>query len=454
MIQDNYLLKKDQISTVSPEWQHPILPGHAQQGSLLITTTDFVNPPQSQENFIWLPLEDLVGIHDTKTTYDEDTQLTTLYKSKAHLNGDGTWTEDWYSFATIQGLPEDTVTLLNNLKFVEYQYTITDNSITFTGIDKKGTSTDLGTFRVYSIADIDEKVSDLKSSINSERLQRIDDVTNLTTALNNEVAARAAADTNIQSDINQKVEYAINYAKQMETVITTETAARIAGDTKLQSSLEDETTARLNSDNQLSTTITNNYNTLNSKIDSVATGVTKTEVVDIIPENPTNNTLYYVKNSVSGGYDMMLYTNSTWYNMGSTTIDLSDYSTIKYVDDQDTILNGKINQNTANISTNSNNIATVTNGLAATNILVNQNTTNIATNTTNIETNKNNIASLTEIVHQNSADIKTNKPIAGDCLNSSISTNGTTLNLDGTTENWTFTLIGGTTVTKNIRVFD
>ena len=453
MIKDNNLLKRDQISTVSPEWQHPVLPGHAQQGSLLLTTTDFVNPPQSQENFIWLPLEDLVGVHDNKTTYDQDTQTTTLYKSKAHLNADGTWTEEWYSYATIQGLPAATVELLNNLKYIEYQYTITDSSITFHGIDKNGGYTDLGTFQVYSIADIDEKISDINSAANAERLARIEDVTNLTTALNNEVAARTAADTNIQTDINAKVEYAVNYAKQMETVITTETAARVAGDTANQTAIQQEVTDRANADGTLQTQITNNYTTLNSKIDSIASGVTKTEVVDILPENPTNNTLYYVKNAVSGGYDMMLWTNETWYNMGSTTIDLSGYATVTYVDEQDTAINGKVNANTANISTNATNIATLTNGLAATNILVNQNTTNIATNTTNLTNLTTNVSSLTEEVHQNAADIKTNKPVAGDCLTSSVTTDGTTLALDGTTENWTFTLSSGTTVTKNVRVF-
>lgn len=118
----NSILTKDNMTEVVPKWQHPILPGRAVQGSLLFTTTDFVNPPQSAADFTWIAMEEICGIHDTKCYYDEKDNVYHFYKSIGHLNNDETWAEDWYEFASVQGISKEAQEMLETMEYIVYRF--------------------------------------------------------------------------------------------------------------------------------------------------------------------------------------------------------------------------------------------------------------------------------------------------------------------------------------------
>ena len=159
----NSILSKDQISDIKPGWSHPVLPGHAVQGSVLMSRTDFVNPPQSSENFIWMLMEDVFGVHDVKLKYNEPDSTYHIIKTYGHLNNDGTWVEDEYDIGSWVSLDAEVVNILKRLVFVEYRFTQpTTTSMQVTGITREGQEVLLINVNFASKEYVDELVAGLE----------------------------------------------------------------------------------------------------------------------------------------------------------------------------------------------------------------------------------------------------------------------------------------------------
>ena len=459
----NGILKATDTSQIEPTWTHPTLPGQAVQGSLLFTTTDFVEPPQSSNVMKWIPMEDIVGLGNVKSEYDEENNEVTLYKTRQHLNSDGEYEYDWVSFAVIKALPEDVQEILVNLEYVRYYFELTDKSIKFTAKKKDGTIDDLGTFKVYSISEIDDKVKTINETIQKEVNDRTNadnelktDYTNL---INTETNARTAADTNIKAEIDQKTQYAIQYALNVVNNLNKEIEERKSNDTDIRQSITDETTERTNQDFQINQTITANYSELKAKIEAISGTAIKTKVVDEKPTTPENNTMYYVKKS-DNNYEIWLYTDNTWYSMGTTQVDFSNYYTKSEVDSKDAELQDQIITNRINISSNSSNIDINKTAINTLNTNLSNLTTQVNTNKNNIETNKNsiatintNLATMTSTIQALQTATSKQKVLAGDQIKVTETSAGTNVALAGTSETWTFTLSDGSTVNRTVRYF-
>ena len=459
----NGILKATDTTQLEPNWTHPTIPGQAVQGSLLFTTTDFVEPPQSSNVMKWIPMEDIVGLGNVKSEYDEKTDTITLYKTRQHLNSDGEYEYDWVAWATIQNLPEETVEMLNNMEYLRYYFEITDKSIKFTGKKKDGTIDDLGTFQVYSISEIDDKVKTINETIQKE----VNDRTNADTALktdytnliNAETNARTAADTTIKTEIDQKTQYAIQYALNVVNNLNKEIEERKSNDTDIRQSITDETTERTNQDFQLNQTITANYSELKAKIEAISGSAIKTKVVDEKPTTPENNTMYYVKTG-DNTYELWLYSDNTWYDMGSTQVDFSNYYTKSEVDTKETNLQSKITSNENSIkliksgmTIQSGRITTLENQYIDLATQVDTNKENIETNANNIATINTNLANMTTTIQALQTAATKQKVIAGAGITTTETDTGTTVALSGSDETWTFTLSDGSTVNRKVRIF-
>lgn len=126
-------------STLPPTWNHPVLPGNAVQGMILLTKSDFTEPPQSTEDFMWILMENVLGVHNIRLHYNDDTQVYTVQKSKGHLNNDGTWIEEWETVGTISGISEEAKQALENFTYVRYEFTSTSTSLVVRGLRRDGT---------------------------------------------------------------------------------------------------------------------------------------------------------------------------------------------------------------------------------------------------------------------------------------------------------------------------
>ena len=480
----NSLLSKDQISNIDPGWSHPVLPGHAVQGSLLLTRSDFVNPPQSSDMFIWKPMEDLVGIHDIRFKYYESDNTYHIYKTYGHLNNNDEWIEDVYDIGHFAGLTQEAAENLEKMKYLKYTFTFQDNVYKIEGLLKDGTSEKILEIQIPTLKEFQDEVearksgdegltetlnteietrtqltTNLRNDLTTESQTRLDKDNELSTKLTQEIADRTSEDANIKADITQKVEYAIQYALNVVSQLNQEVEERKANDKVIQDNLTTEITNRTNQDNAINQTMQNNYNTLDAKINSVAGSAITTKVVDVLPETKTNNTMYYVK-TAEGVYEMYLYSNDTLYDMGTTQIDLTPYQTKAQAQIEHDELEAKITTAGGDITTITDNVNNLTTQTTQLTTAVNKNTADIATNKANIETNKTNIATNTTNIANNTASINTlkttvasYKPIAGDQINISTTSTGSTIALKGTSETWTFTLQDGSTVDRTVRYF-
>ena len=291
---NNKILEADQISTVTPSWQHPVLPGHAVQGSILYTISDFVNPPQSQEMFKWIPMEQLVGVHDVRFKYYEQDNTYHIYKTYGHLNNDGSWTEESYDIGHFNALTDEVKKSLMALTYVDYKYTFTDNTLTITGKNiETGTYDTLLTVKIPSMEAFDAAVNDLNTKVTVEQTARItgdnnlqtsinqlsatvtDNYTELTNKLADETNNRVAADKTLTDNLNTEVTNRTNDITAVKSLINTERLTRTDDITKLQNVVNTEIAARTNAD----TTLQNN---INAKQDKLTAGTNITIVDNVI----------------------------------------------------------------------------------------------------------------------------------------------------------------------------
>ena len=244
-------LKATDISQIEPNWNHPVLPGQAVQGSLLFTTTDFVEPPQSSNMFKWIPMEDIVGLGNIKLTFDSDKQVYTLWKTRQHLNSNGEYEYDWVTVGEWHALSQEVIDYIENANYVNYKFSFINNNLKVVGVRKDDTSIEdtLLDVMLPTQEDFNNKVTELNNSI-----------TDVTNKLTTEITDRTNADNNLQTNINNEITDRKNADTNLQTLISTETTNRIAGDNTLTTNLNNEITNRTNADKTLQTNITEEKN--------------------------------------------------------------------------------------------------------------------------------------------------------------------------------------------------
>ena len=274
-------LKATDISQIEPNWNHPVLPGQAVQGSLLFTTTDFVEPPQSSNMFKWIPMEDIVGLGNIKLTLDTDKQVYTLWKTRQHLNSNGEYEYDWVTVGEWNVLSQEVIDFIENAAYLEYKFSYENNNLKVIGVRKDQTTEDtLLDIMIPSQQDFNDKVSELNNSITdvtNKLTTEITDRTNadntLTTNLNNEIEARSkedhnllekvelealerrADDENLQTNINTEITNRTNADTTLQTNITTEKNLRESNDTALKTMIQNEASTRESADNLIKESI-------------------------------------------------------------------------------------------------------------------------------------------------------------------------------------------------------
>ena len=266
----------------------------------------------------------------------------------------------------------------------------------------------------------------------------------LQTNINNEVQVRSNADTTLQTNINNEITNRTIEDTTLQNNIDSEVTARTNADTNLDAKKQDKLSAgagiditdnviktTLIDDNNKATTTTYSSSKIQALLDALA-GKATIKVVDTQPATPDANTLYYI--GTASPYEIRLYADNVWYDMGTTEVDLSNYykKTETYsqeqIDDKVTFLQTAITTEKNNrtdadttLQTNIDNEATART-TADTNLQtqISNNDTDIETNKTNIETNKTNITTNTTNIATNTTDItslkndKQDKLTAGD----------------------------------------
>lgn len=243
-------LKATDISQIEPNWNHPVLPGQAVQGSLLFTTTDFVEPPQSSNMFKWIPMEDIVGLGNIKLTLDTDKQVYTLWKTRQHLNSNGEYEYDWVAVGEWNVLSQEVIDFIENAAYLEYKFSYENNNLKVIGVRKDQTTEDtLLDIMIPSQQDFNDKVSELNNSI-----------TDVTNKLTTEITDRTNADNTLQTNINSEAKTREQQDKQINMALTLESQSRREADSTLTMNLNTEITNRTDADTTLQTNITTEKN--------------------------------------------------------------------------------------------------------------------------------------------------------------------------------------------------
>ena len=163
--------------------------------------------------------------------------------------------------------------------------------------------------------------------------------------ISTEVTSRTNADNTLQTNINNEVKVRSDADSTLQTNIDNEITNRTIADNELDTKKQDKLTASTGidiTDNVIKSTLINDtvkselYTYSSNKIQSLLDALSKAKikVVDSQPVLPEDNTLYYI--GTASPYDIKLYTDNTWYDMGTTEVDLSNYykKTETYSQDQ------------------------------------------------------------------------------------------------------------------------
>lgn len=189
-----------------PAWQFNTIPGIANQGAILMTRSNIGNPPFNQSDFVWKAMEDIIGTANVKLEYSEPENKYRLYKAKGHRDEEGEWSYEWTKIGEFDALTPETVEMLRVLKYVEYIYDAdTPNVLKVVGVKKDGERETILNISYTTVANLNEAVSNLTNSINSE--------TNRATIKENQ----------IESDLNSEVLRSTNKDNELENAITQNT---------------------------------------------------------------------------------------------------------------------------------------------------------------------------------------------------------------------------------------
>ena len=276
-------LKATDISQIEPNWNHPVLPGQAVQGSLLFTTTDFVEPPQSSNMFKWIPMEDIVGLGNIKLTLDTDKQVYTLWKTRQHLNSNGEYEYDWVTVGEWNVLSQEVIDFIENAAYLEYKFSYENNNLKVIGVRKDQTTEDtLLDIMIPSQQDFNDKVSELNNSIKvvtNKLTMEIEERTtadnNLFKAIDSEITERAEADGIIERKLNTEITNRQNEDNALQTKLDNETVSRANADTTLQTNINTEKNLRESNDTALKTMIQNEASTRESADNLIKESIAK-----------------------------------------------------------------------------------------------------------------------------------------------------------------------------------
>ena len=176
-----------------------------------------------------------------------------------------------------------------------------------------------------------------KQSIIDEGNARKTADTTLQTNIDNEATTREAQDKELLGKINVNkgnIDIVNNSVTVLQDKVNTHISEYEENIRMIQTQITNEATTRNTKDSDLE-----------AKIASLQANI-KVEVVDSEPPTPENNTMYFIKTAT--GYSRKLYNNDTWYDMGDTEIDLSNYYTKaetytqEQIDDKDTFIKNEI----------------------------------------------------------------------------------------------------------------
>lgn len=150
-------------------WQFNCLPGSANQGAILMTRNDILRPPFTQDDFIWVAMEDVIGTADVRLTYNETTNIYTLEKAIGHRNNNGEWIKDWYVVGSWERLSQEVVEILRQLVYVEYRFdTSIPNVLKVIGVKKDLSEVVLCDISFVSLQEFNQAIETLDDKITAE----------------------------------------------------------------------------------------------------------------------------------------------------------------------------------------------------------------------------------------------------------------------------------------------
>lgn len=237
----------------TPAWQFNVIPGNANQGAILLTRNPLTNPPFKQSDFIWKPMEDIIGTADIKLKYSEEDNIFSLYKAKGHLDNEGSWSYQWELVGQWEPITKEVAEALRSLVYVSYRYDLSiPNTLKVYGTRKDGTE-------------------DLMCEINFVSAQVLQQAVE---TLNNAIAAETTRATNredeIAQDLSDESNRAITREDELEAMIQQATinpgaAIEVVGDNHVVNVKYDNSSIKLNGNNELYADVIDDESTGNDK---------------------------------------------------------------------------------------------------------------------------------------------------------------------------------------------
>ena len=245
---------KDIMENV-PAWQFNVIPGNANQGAILTTTKPLTNPPFKQSDFIWKPMEDIIGTADIKLEYSEEDNIYSLYKAKGHLDNEGSWSYQWELVGQWEPITEEVAEALRSLVYVSYRYDLSiPNTLKVYGIKKDSTEDLLCNIQFASSQYVDDAVDAVQAALNNEITRATTKENQIETNLNNEIT-RA---TTRENELEDMIEHNIPISGSTTTV-TQSSSGRIV-DVNV-----DNDSVKVNSSNQLKADVFDDTQVTNTK---------------------------------------------------------------------------------------------------------------------------------------------------------------------------------------------
>jgi len=236
-----------------PAWQFNVIPGNANQGAILTTTKPLTNPPFKQGDFIWKPMEDIIGTADIKLEYSEEDNIYSLYKAKGHLDNEGSWSYQWELVGQWEPITEEVAEALRSLVYVSYRYDLSiPNTLKVYGTRKDGTE-------------------DLMCEINFVSAQVLQQaVDTLNTAIANETTRATNKENEIAGDLTTETNRAVARENELELMIRQATinpgvAIEVVGTDNQVNVKYDNDSIKVNSSNQLKADVFDDTQVRNDK---------------------------------------------------------------------------------------------------------------------------------------------------------------------------------------------
>lgn len=274
------IVSKENIAQTPPQWQHPVLPGNFVQGSLLLTVNEGIEPPQDMSNFRWLPMERIIGTADVKLEYNETTNLYTIFKAKGHLKNDDEWTYEYTPVGSFAGISEEVQEALKDLVYVKYDFDTTEaNTLKVYGVQKDGQSILLTYISFVSLAEFNQAVANLTQSINNETTRATMRENEIDLALTNEITRAIARENEIAADVEAEENRATAREEEIKPTSGIATSIRQRENGRDVNVLIDDDTIKIDNNNQLKANVIDDTNVSNdktyssSKIHSLITGM-------------------------------------------------------------------------------------------------------------------------------------------------------------------------------------